>query len=187
MPQPAVSTTLSFRSSVVATDGVVVVDETLSRLGVRRSCSIGGGLIGMAEQRSRNSPHWPARFLGVLPQLAERAPVQLDLAGRGRDQVPRAFVDQQVGTAWGKLVGAGEWTMSNGWRSSWPSHAATAAVAAVDRCYAAAGGAAVYQSSPLQRVFRDIHVASQHAMVAPRVFEPLGRHRFGLPTDLASL
>ena len=67
------------------------------------------------------------------------------------------------------------------------SHAATAAVSAVDRCYAAAGGAAAYQSSPLQRVFRDVHVASQHAMVAPRVFEPLGRHRFGLPTDLASL
>ena len=60
-------------------------------------------------------------------------------------------------------------------------------VEAVDLCYTAAGGAAVYNTSPLQRVFRDIHVGSQHAMVAPRTLEPLGRFGFGLPTSLTTL
>jgi alkylation response protein AidB-like acyl-CoA dehydrogenase len=60
-------------------------------------------------------------------------------------------------------------------------------VEAVDSCYHAAGGAAVYNTSPIQRVFRDVHVASQHAMVASRTLEPLGRHAFGLPTSLTTL
>ncbi len=69
--------------------------------------------------------------------------------------------------------------------------AATAAVAtatrAVDRCYHAAGGTAVYETSALQRVFRDAHVATQHAMTAPRTNEVVGRVAFGLPTDGAQL
>ncbi len=47
--------------------------------------------------------------------------------------------------------------------------------------------AAVYSTSPIQRVFRDVHVATQHAMVARRTFEPLGRYGFGLPTVLTTL
>lgn len=60
-------------------------------------------------------------------------------------------------------------------------------VEAVDICYHAAGGAAVYNTSPIQRIFRDTHVATQHAMVASRTFEPLGRFTFGLPTSLTTL
>jgi len=58
---------------------------------------------------------------------------------------------------------------------------------AVDLCYHAGGGTSVYETSPLQRVFRDAHVATQHAMVAPRTLEVLGRMTFGLPTDTRSL
>jgi len=45
----------------------------------------------------------------------------------------------------------------------------------------------VYETSPLQRVFRDAHVATQHGIVAPRTLEVLGRMAFGLPTDTRSL
>ena len=58
---------------------------------------------------------------------------------------------------------------------------------AVDRCYTAGGGAAIYDDSALQRVFRDVHVATQHAMVAPRTHELTGRLRLGLPTDTGQL
>jgi alkylation response protein AidB-like acyl-CoA dehydrogenase len=62
-----------------------------------------------------------------------------------------------------------------------------ASAACVDACYTAGGGAAVYETSPLQRVFRDVHVATQHAMVAPRTMEVVGRSDLGLPTDLRQL
>lgn len=32
-------------------------------------------------------------------------------------------------------------------------------------------------------MFRDVNVAAQHAMVAGRILEPLGRMRFGLEAD----
>jgi len=197
--QGTASTDYVIDDAVVPVDHVVamdqrrlVVDETLYRFSTFGALALGVAMvmIGMAERAIEEL----AALAGKVPQgssrsLAERAPVQLDLArAEAEARSARAFVDQQVGTAWEQVGGSGR--MDDEQRVALrlaASHAATAAVSAVDRCYAAAGGAAAYQSSPLQRVFRDVHVASQHAMVAPRVFEPLGRHRFGLPTDLASL
>ena len=58
---------------------------------------------------------------------------------------------------------------------------------AVDALYSLGGGSAIHESHPLQRVFRDVHVVTQHAMVAERTYEPLGRMALGLPTDARSL
>lgn len=58
---------------------------------------------------------------------------------------------------------------------------------AVDRMYHAGGGSSIHEAHPLQRVFRDVHVATQHAMVAERTLEPLGRMALGLPTDASGL
>ncbi len=55
------------------------------------------------------------------------------------------------------------------------------AVAAVDRLYEAAGGSSIYESSPLQQCFRDVHVTTQHIMVASPVYEVVGRVELGLP------
>ncbi|GGQ44791.1 acyl-CoA dehydrogenase family protein [Couchioplanes azureus] len=54
------------------------------------------------------------------------------------------------------------------------------AARAVDLLYHAAGGSAVYDSSPLQRHFRDVHVATQHAMVSGDVTEAAGAVLLGL-------
>ena len=43
-----------------------------------------------------------------------------------------------------------------------------------------AGGAAVYDTSILGRCLRNLSVIPQHIMVAPRLFETLGRHHLGL-------
>jgi len=63
------------------------------------------------------------------------------------------------------------------------TNATWASAGAVDRMYHAAGGSSIHESCPLQRVFRDVHVATQHGMVAERTFEPLGRMALGLATD----
>ena len=93
-----------------------------------------------------------------------------------------ALVAETVGDAWDS-VSAGNPITDDQRRSLRlaATHATLASARAVDRCYSAGGGAAIYDDSPLQRVFRDVHVATQHAMVAPRTMELVGRLRLGLP------
>ena len=50
-----------------------------------------------------------------------------------------------------------------------------ACVRVVQRCFALAGGAAVYDSFPLQRRLRDIEVAAQHAAVQQRHYAKAGK------------
>ncbi len=67
------------------------------------------------------------------------------------------------------------------------THAARSAADAVDLMYEAAGGTAIYASSPLERRFRDIHTAKAHMMVSPQSLELAGRIRLGLDTDTSQL
>ncbi len=66
-------------------------------------------------------------------------------------------------------------------------HAAAAAVAATDAAYTLAGGSSVYESNVLQRCLRDVHVTTQHLMVAPKLHETLGRLLLGLDADVRFL
>lgn len=78
-----------------------------------------------------------------------------------------------------------------------PAHRVAIRLAATDatrRCidvtvdlFRAAGGAAVYRRNPLERVVRDALVVGQHAMVADRTRELLGRLALGLDTDTGQL
>ncbi|MEU7909187.1 acyl-CoA dehydrogenase family protein [Actinoplanes sp. NPDC049118] len=61
------------------------------------------------------------------------------------------------------------------------------AARAVDLVYQAAGGSAVYAASPLQRHFRDVHVATQHAMVNTDVLETAGAVLLGESVNTARL
>ena len=66
-------------------------------------------------------------------------------------------------------------------------HAAAAAVAATDAAFTLAGGSSVYASNVLQRCLRDVHVTTQHLMVAPKLHETLGRLLLGLEADVRFL
>ena len=61
-----------------------------------------------------------------------------------------------------------------------------AAVNAVDTAYRCAGASAVYADHPLQRCFRDLHVAAQHVGFSPTASKRYARTRFGIeqPTFL---
>jgi alkylation response protein AidB-like acyl-CoA dehydrogenase len=67
------------------------------------------------------------------------------------------------------------------------THAAWSSAEVVDVAYHLGGGAALYDKSPLQRHFRDVHTMTQHIMVAEPTLKPIGRILLGRPTQTAQL
>ncbi len=67
------------------------------------------------------------------------------------------------------------------------THAMNTSVEVIDRMYSIVGGSSVFNNSCLQRHFRDVHVASQHMMVAETVMELAGRVMLGLDDEAAGL
>jgi alkylation response protein AidB-like acyl-CoA dehydrogenase len=59
--------------------------------------------------------------------------------------------------------------------------AAECAVEAVQLCYQAAGGSAIYESGPFERALRDINTAATHITTRRIMMEEAGRVAFGLP------
>jgi alkylation response protein AidB-like acyl-CoA dehydrogenase len=171
---------------------VLEIDAPLYRFSVFGALALGVSMVmvGLGERAVEEL----AKLAEKVPQgsgrgLGERATAQVELARADASlRAARALVTDVVGTAWDDVVATGRVSDANriALRLA-ANHAAESSVAAVGRCYKTAGGAAVYKRSPLQRVFRDVHVAAQHAMVSERIYEPIGRHRFGLDTDLRPL
>ncbi|HJQ56685.1 MAG TPA: acyl-CoA dehydrogenase family protein [Vineibacter sp.] len=121
--------------------------------------------------------------------LAERSGTQGDVArAEALVRSARAFMVEAIEAAWtpaarGADIGIEE-RMALRLAAT---HATEAATRAVDLCYTLAGGTSVYRTSPLQRRFRDVHVVTQHMMVAPPSYELAGRVLVGLPTDASML
>jgi alkylation response protein AidB-like acyl-CoA dehydrogenase len=121
--------------------------------------------------------------------MASRAPVQADVArAEAAYRAARALLRETVAAAWtaasaGHPLGPEQRRLLR----LAATNAATASAAVVETLFRTAGGTAVYDSSALQRVFRDVNVASQHAMVAPRTYELVGRMALGQSTDIAQL
>jgi alkylation response protein AidB-like acyl-CoA dehydrogenase len=67
------------------------------------------------------------------------------------------------------------------------THATAASASAVDTAYDLGGGTSIYETSPLQKRFRDVHAATQHMLIGPSTWELTGRLMLGLPTDIAQL
>src|SRR3981081_1241561 len=60
-------------------------------------------------------------------------------------------------------------------------------VRVVDACFAAGGGSALYESSPLQRRMRDLHVAAQHVGVQQRHYVNSGKLLLDSPTAKSNM
>jgi alkylation response protein AidB-like acyl-CoA dehydrogenase len=126
---------------------------------------------------------------GSRRRLAQRGAVQSEVAqAEARLRSGRAFLLDAVGAAWTSAC-AGD-TISLEQRAllrAAATHATREAAATVDLAYEAGGGTSIYASSPLQRHFRDVHVVTQHTMVAPPTYELAGRVLLGIPTDTSLL
>ena len=130
---------------------------------------------------------------GKVPQagtrtLAQRATVQRDVAeAEAMLRAARVFVLDEAGAAWeAAQEGALDTERRLGLRLA-ATHATRTAATVATAMYEAGGGSSIYDTSPLQRRFRDVHVATQHMMVAPATWELAGRLLLGVPTDTLQL
>jgi alkylation response protein AidB-like acyl-CoA dehydrogenase len=121
--------------------------------------------------------------------LAERTTAQSQIAqAEAGLRAARSYLYEAVAAAWETASAGGAVSIDE--RSALrlaATHATSASAAAVDAAYALGGGTSIYETSPLQRRFRDVHAATQHMLVGPATWELTGRILLGLPTDTAQL
>jgi indole-3-acetate monooxygenase len=119
---------------------------------------------------------------GGVKGLAQRGQVQSFVAESTADlESAEAYIHKVIGQAW-EMASQGE-RLPTEMKASLRLAAVNAthrSVAAVDRLYQAGGGSSIYENSILQRCFRDIHVTTQHLMVASPIYEVVGRVNLGL-------
>lgn len=153
--------------------GIAAVSLGLARAAIDELIEIAGG----------KTPAGSAR------PLAARAAAQADVSrAEALWRSARSFYYETIDSAWQSALGDGriETAHKRDIRLA-TTHATRSCAEAVDLMYHLAGGTSVYRRSPLQRIFRDVHVATQHMMVSPATLELTGRLLLGVETDTAML
>lgn len=127
--------------------------------------------------------------VGSSATLAERVHTQMEVAqAEATLRGARAFFYGELETLWalsvaGKIASVDtrrDMRLAN-------TNAVQCAVRVIDAMYTLAGGTSVYETSRLQRQFRDIHVATQHIMVGTGTLETVGRLYLGQEAMTAGL
>ena len=117
-----------------------------------------------------------------LRPLAEDETLQVEVArAEAALGSARAYVFDTVGEAWTAVSSGRPVTMKE--RAGVVSsvlHAFRAGRQVVDTAFGLAGGGALYDSSPLQRCWRDLHAGSQHIAVSIGTERAAGRVALGL-------
>jgi alkylation response protein AidB-like acyl-CoA dehydrogenase len=153
--------------------GIAAVALGIARTAIDELVRIAGG----------KTPTGSKRLLG------ERGVVQMQVAqAEAALESSRAWLRAVVDEAWETARSSGAIPVAQRSALRLAATEATArATHAVDLMYDAGGGTSIYATSPLQRCFRDVHVVTQHAMVASSTYELTGRLLLGLDTDSAML
>lgn len=121
---------------------------------------------------------------GSQRTLAERNVTQNDYARAAASlSAARAFYYECIMVVWQALQAGQDATLEQRNRLRLAcTHAAQVSADVCKTAYDMMGGGAVYLSNDLQRRFRDAHVITHHAMVAPSIFELTGRVLLQQPT-----
>ena len=153
--------------------GIAAVALGLARAAIDELLGLAGGKTPQGSSRS----------------LAARPAAQADVArAEALWRSARAFYYEAIERAWDAAKARGEIGVEERRDVRLATtHATRASAAAVDLMYELGGGTSVYRRSPLQRIFRDVHVATQHMMVSPSTLELTGRLLLGLETDTSLL
>ncbi len=126
---------------------------------------------------------------GGRRKLAERETTQTQLAAsEGALRAARAGVESACAVAWSEAE-AGQVVATEsrvGLRLAATQMARTAHEV-VQSAHQLAGASSIYEGSPLERLVRDINVATQHMVIAPATWTLSGRLMLGVETDAAQL
>ena len=171
----------------------LVVDRPLYQFSFYGLLAVGvaATVIGMAD---RTVEEFAVSVTDRIPQgskrpLGDKPAVQTEAArAEATVRSSLAFVHDVVGATWERAEAGLDMTDEH--RRLLRLAAADAVQRcgdAVSRLYRAAGGEAVYRRTPIEKLFRDVNVATQHAMVSERFYETVGRIRLGLDTDTRTL
>jgi alkylation response protein AidB-like acyl-CoA dehydrogenase len=142
-----------------------------------------GALDDVIELAGAKTPTMSSR------RLAERATTQARVArAEAGLAAARELLRSSIGRCWEAAGAGGELTPERRARLRLAAtHATEAAAFAVDEAYSLGGGSAIYETSPLQRRFRDVHAATQHMLVGPATWELTGRALLGVELDASQL
>jgi len=156
-------------------------DMTLLAVGVA-AAGLGIGrhaLDAIVELGTEKKPQFSSRT------ISQSGVAQVELAkAEATLRSARAFLFDEVSQAWDVAAAGGRVDVAARARMRLAgAHAAEAAVKAADSAYTLGGGTSIFEHSPLQRCLRDAHVVTQHIMVAPRLYETLGKLHFGMDID----
>ena len=174
-------------------DGAPVVDSALYRFPVfgllaLSIAAVASGIARLALDElvalaSTKVPQGGQRTLAQRPAVHE-AVARAEAQWRGA----RAYVSEAIDAAWHQAArgDALDVAARRDLRLA-ITHTVHTAAAVVDRMHTLGGGDAVFAASPLQRCLRDVHVATQHMMVAEPTFELTGRLLLGQPTGVEML
>jgi alkylation response protein AidB-like acyl-CoA dehydrogenase len=108
--------------------------------------------------------------------LSSDPSIQIEVAqAEAALRAARALVFETWDEMWTKLTSGESLTMDDRAGISMASlNCMRAGIQAVDIAYHRTGASAIYDSSPLQRCFRDIHTASQHIMMSQEIWKSVG-------------
>ena len=153
--------------------GIASITLGIARTSIEELTDLAGGKLPAGSSRS----------------LAQRPATQSDVAkAEALLRSARLFFFQTLDDCWERVIKGEKLTLEDrrDLRLA-TTHAVQNSVDVVDRMYNLGGGSSVYRSNKLQQCFRDVHVATQHVMVAPSTLETLGRLFLGLETNTALL
>jgi alkylation response protein AidB-like acyl-CoA dehydrogenase len=153
---------------------VAWTDTVGNALGIARGAI--DALIELATYRSSTSAPTLLRDRPLVQTRVAEAEAILHAA--------RAYVLEAVGAAWEAVcAGIADPSREIAQARLAITHGMQEAVRAVDLVFHAAGTNALYRKYPLERCFRDIHSAVQHAAGLPAHYESAGKALLGLPPD----
>lgn len=174
--------------SVALQSDLPTVNTPLARFPVFGMLALGVTAVALGNARAAlltaGSAAQTKKASGSQRAVAERNVVQADFARAvARLSAARAHYFETIGVLWAAVQSGAEAPVEPRGRLRLAcAHAVEVSADVCKVAYDMMGGAAVYLENDLQRRFRDAHVITHHAMVAPSVYELAGRVLLGLPT-----